>query len=463
MHLLGSVLKTHDFNIKTERFELKNAGRGTIRFFGSRARRIIRCSGCSTTPERTIFGEAHLSGGQRVSEGKKQNSRMGSRVWLAYGYRFWKDVPQGQRSLSGVVVTSLGICRTRTIAERKCWEHIEKLGVNSTKHFVESNSTLTFKQQGELWLRSLANRKRNPVEQTTIDTRRYALDKWIYPCLGETHLVDVNNHALKELVERMAQSLSPATIRDYGNIVKAVVASAIDQNGEEKFPRKWNDEYIDAPIIKQQRQPTSNCAGISDILLFALDQYRMLYALLAGCGPLRVGEALGLEIDKHISSDFRTLSIVQKAKRGEIQTYLKTKNGTRQVDLCSALASMLREYVGDRSSGLLFRSSTGAQLLQSNILSDSLHPVLDYIAHDRGGFNIFRRFRLTHLETSACPDALNHFWSGHAPKHISERYVKLAQDRDFRLSWAEKIGLGFELPGASSGLRGQLLQFRKAI
>jgi len=355
------------------------------------------------------------------------------------------------------------VCRTRTIAERKCAEQLEKLGINSAQRFIEVTSTATFKQQGEIWLNSLSARKRNPLEQTTIDTRRYALDKWIYPSLGDTYLADVNNHALKELVEGMAATLSPASIRDYANIVKAVVASAIDENGDEKFPRKWNDEYIDAPLVRQQRQPTSTCAGVSNILLFALGQFRVLYALLAGCGPLRAGEALGLEIDKHISSDFRTLQIVQKAKRGVIQPYLKTRNGARQVDLCTQLANMLREYAGDRRAGLLFRSSTGAQLLQSNALSDSLHPVLDYLTHDRGGFNIFRRFRLTHLEKSDCPEALKHFWSGHAPRHISERYVKLAQERDFRLIWAEKIGLGFELPGTPVGQLGQLLQFRKAV
>jgi hypothetical protein len=36
-------------------------------------------------------------------------------------------------------------------------------------------------------------------------------------------------------------------------------------------------------------------------------------------------------------------------------------------------------------------------------------------------------------------------------------------DRDFRLLWAEKIGLGFDLPGATNGQLGQLLQFRKAV
>jgi hypothetical protein len=51
-------------------------------------------------------------------------------------------------------------------------------------------------------------------------------------------------------VEQMAAKLSPASIRDYSNIVKAVVASAIYNNGEEKFPRKWNDEFLDLPTLR---------------------------------------------------------------------------------------------------------------------------------------------------------------------------------------------------------------------
>ena len=176
-------------------------------------------------------------------------------------------------------------------------EEIERLGINSAQRFIESTSTITFKEQAELWLKSLANRKRDPVEQTTVDNRRYALDKWLYPSLGELYLADVNNLALKTLVDSMAISLSAASIRDYSNIVKAVVASALDEDGEERFPRKWNEEFIDAPSIDKQK------AGISDILLYALGQYRVLYALLAGCGPMRAGEALGLEVGKHISED----------------------------------------------------------------------------------------------------------------------------------------------------------------
>ncbi len=291
----------------------------------------------------------------------------------------------------------LGVFRKRAHAQRKAREWLDQRGVNSTQRFNEATSTTTFKQQGEWWLVSLAQRKRNPLEQTTIDNRQYALDKWIYPFLGERHLGEVNNRALKELVERMAETLSASSVRDYANIVKAIVASAIDENGEQLFPRTWNEEFIDAPLIAEQNQPSTTSEGMTQILEKATGQYLVLYALLAGCGPLRAGEALGLEIDKHISPDCQTLYIRQKAKRGLIQPYLKTKAGEREVDLGSALASMLRNFVGNRKDGFLFHTSTGAQLLQTNTLRISLHPILEQLEHVKGGFNIFRRYRITHL------------------------------------------------------------------
>ena len=35
---------------------------------------------------------------------------------------------------------------------------------------------------------------------------------------------------------------------------------------------------------------------------------------------------------------------------------------------------------------------------------------------------------------------IRHFWSGHAPRHVSERYIKLMNDRQYRLEWAERLG-----------------------
>ncbi len=79
-----------------------------------------------------------------------------------------------------------------------------------------------------------------------------------------------------------------------------------------------------------------------------------------------------------IHEDFRTLEIVQKAKRGELQDHMKTKNADsrhgRVVDLSEPLAAMLRDFVGSRTSGLVFCKPDGSQLMQRDILKHSLHP-----------------------------------------------------------------------------------------
>jgi len=70
---------------------------------------------------------------------------------------------------------------------------------------------------------------------------------------------------------------------------------------------------------------------------------QMFCALLGGKG-LRAGEAIGLEIDQHVSENFRTLYIRQKVRRTKLELFLKTDAGGRDVDLSSALAVLLEAY-----------------------------------------------------------------------------------------------------------------------
>ena len=63
----------------------------------------------------------------------------------------------------------------------------------------------------------------------------------------------------------------------------------------------------------------------------------------------------------------------------------------------------------------MFCKENGEQLMQRDILKYGLHPTLRKLGFTTGGLNIFRRFRITRLKkTVDCPDALKHFWSGHA-------------------------------------------------
>lgn len=81
-------------------------------------------------------------------------------------------------------------------------------------------------------------------------------------------------------------------------VVKLAVSSAVDDEGEEIYPWKWNHNFVGLPIVDptKQRRPTVRQTELQNILAELTSRYRVLVALLAGTG-LRIGEALGLKSD----------------------------------------------------------------------------------------------------------------------------------------------------------------------
>ena len=94
---------------------------------------------------------------------------------------------------------------------------------------------------------------------------------------------------------------------------------------------------------------------------------QIIYILAAALG-IRIGEVLGLEIDKHFADNFSTVLVRQKARKCKMENYLKTDNAYRDVDLYTSVVKMLKEFIGLRTSGFLFASRNGKPLSDSNIL-----------------------------------------------------------------------------------------------
>jgi integrase len=126
------------------------------------------------------------------------------------------------------------------------------------------------------------------------------------------------------------------------------------------------------------------------------EKYQVLFALCGGTG-LPFGEALGINV-QDISPDCSTIKIVQKAWRSQIHDFLKTDSGSREIDLCTALASMLKEYLDKHNealkSGLLLQSRSGKPPHQSNTLRRTLRPILENLNEPKCGCHAFRRFRI---------------------------------------------------------------------
>jgi integrase len=256
-----------------------------------------------------------------------------------------------------------------------------------------------------------------------------------------------NGVAKAFLVGLNASSLAPATINSIFKVVKAVVASAVDLNGNELYPRVWNHDFIDLPTVDKSAQdtPTITREALQQAFRKAFGQDKPLYTLLASTG-LRIGEALALKDGPGdgSSSYWDALTGILHVRTclvdGKVQNTPKTQAGIRQVDLAPEVNDYLRQ-AGLPLTGFLFRNRDGGPVeIKTAYRHLEKAGILD-------GFHAFRRFRITHLEAQNVPRGLAMYWTGHAEKDVHGSYIKIGQDLQTRKEWAVKAGIGFQLPG----------------
>src|SRR5207248_7019997 len=139
------------------------------------------------------------------------------------------------------------------------------------------------------------------------------------------------------------------------------------------------------PVVdpKKQRRPTLISKQVTDVIARAKGRYQVLYALLGGSG-LRIGEALAIKLDDYsedhttISSDCKTIHVRKSIWNGKEQKP-KTDNAIRSVDIPATLATFLKSFAADRSSGFLFQTETGLPLGRSEEHTSELQSPYDLV------------------------------------------------------------------------------------
>ena len=212
-----------------------------------------------------------------------------------YHVRFRIDVPGQERRayLSKPICPVSGPgALTKLERLRKRREIITASGADSQEHFeqVEAfNHGNTFRKQAEWWLNHVQTRKRKPIKPATAAGFESYLNKWLRPNLEDLPVSSVNNLAVRGLVTKMTDSgMSAKMVNNVVQVVKMVVASAVNENGERVHPRTWNHEFIDLPEVKDQRQPTFTSAVMEAIAGGSKGREQMLFVLLGATG-MRIG------------------------------------------------------------------------------------------------------------------------------------------------------------------------------
>jgi integrase len=298
---------------------------------------------------------------------------------------------------------------------------------------------MDFRTQADSFITEIANRQSGPARANTLKAYRSLLSARILPLIGGLDMKDVGNKTAKVLVASLvAADLSAATITLAVSLVKQIVKSAVDDEGNQLYPRTWNTRFIDAPKVDKSAQkcPIATEKALSSSVARSKGEVGVLVALLAGTG-LRVGEALSLMVgeDDGVNSFWdaanSTLNLRTTLVDGQVQNATKTKAGTRVVDLDARLNDVLRLQFAN-AEGRLFRTSE--RTLRRQIEALGIH-----------GFHSMRRFRITHLQAENVPQMLTKFWAGHQASDQTEKYTKMGSKIQERKIWAEKVGLGFTL------------------
>jgi integrase len=308
---------------------------------------------------------------------------------------------------------------------------------------IRPRTTQTFREAASIWIRDCETRKWKPVKPSVLRNWKSILANHVLPVLGDTPLCDVRNQAMRRLVERLSgKGLSPATIKNITLVVKLTVASAVDEDGNALYAVKWNSRFIDAPCVDptKQHRPVFTAEQVGRIVNAATGRMQVAVILLA-CSGLRAGELCGLE-RKHF--DGSALHIEQEVWGGQVLPP-KTPNSRRVIDLHPDAADLIKQFIGDRSTGFILSTRTGKPMNQRNLMRE-FYKVLESLEIPQSGFHSFRRFRNTFLRNSRCPDGLLKFWMGHANRDMSDHYDRVREDVQFRRDVAKSVGVGFELP-----------------
>ncbi len=235
--------------------------------------------------------------------------------------RFRLDQPGGERRHMSVKVAPASMGLTKPELERRAKEIVQNAGANSEERFNRVVlGEVTFREQAKIYLQTAVSRKRNPLRDTV--SIEGAMNKWIYPAIGDLPLAYVDNLTVKPLVEKMsAASLSPRTVNKYVEYIKQVVKSLKAPNGEPVHKRTWDAETMDLPIVNhsEQKRPSLKAKAISKLITDSTGQEQELFVLLAATG-MRISEALGLEV-RHIVNDGRTIGVEQQVKKDQRWPY----------------------------------------------------------------------------------------------------------------------------------------------
>jgi integrase len=313
---------------------------------------------------------------------------------------------------------------------------ITKEGVNTPTHLERAlNPPVVFGDIADAW-----EAKRLP--QLKISTQYSApgqIAKHLRPFFGDLTLESIKTGTINEWIAGLEQiGLEPKTIHNQWKQFRAIVNWHSKQNDEPT--RAWYPSLPDILDIEQrwftQDEIRRIVAATGERKEHASEitrgQYRPLFQLTAFSG-LRSGEISGLHVED--INFVRGLVHVRRSVWRGVEVVTKGKK-RRDVFIDSTTMRMLKEYLGDRTTGRVFQSKNGTPLENHNIVRQVLKPICIELGIKPGGMHAFRHGRISDLQAKNVPADLIKRQVGHSSlrttsgyTHFSEAFIRETVER----------------------------------
>jgi integrase len=346
--------------------------------------------------------------------------------------RYYVDLPGNEERRRVSVPLGSVLTIKKPEAKRKLRAILQAMGLNDDTHLERTDSgAKMFRSESEWWMEN-----RLPMFKPSVqETMGSHLKKYLMPRFGSLAMSAIDERRAQEFIAELTRTeyvvsksrrrkLSPKSIRNIVSVLKLIVGP--------KVWRDWNLRYPEVPV-KEQRFFSPD--EMRQIIEAAPDQWKVLFATLAGTG-MRCGEAFGLHVED-LDLTAGRIYIRRSVWEGEEVT-VKTRQGYRAVTIDPILMGMLAAHLGTRKAGRVFETRNGTPLCKRNTRR-RLNELLRDLKLPKAGLHAFRHGRVSVLQAMGVPGDLVKEWVGHSNLQTTSRYTHF-QD-DFRRQIASQVAL----------------------
>jgi integrase len=342
-----------------------------------------------------------------------------------YG-RYRRDIPNQEKREYPSVVLGTRKEMTKLDARQKLADIIEKEGLNKPTYLeLLAIPVKTFNDVVEAW-----KSQRLPLLKISTQASAPAqIAKHITPFFGHLALETIKTGTVNQWIAGL--DLAPKSVHNLWKQFTAIMHWHSRQNDEPK--RAWYPDLPDIPVVEQRWFTPDE---IRQIIAVAEGQYKVIFHLAAFSG-LRFGELAGLHVE-----DLNLVQGVVSVRRSVwcgIEVATKTKKGYRNVDIGSNTVSILKQYLGDRTTGRVFQGERGAPLENHKVTGEVLKKICKQLGIAPGGCHAFRHGRVSLMRMNNVPGDLIKEQVGHSSLRTTSGYTHFSEA--FVRETVERLGL----------------------